>query len=309
MKSYHDLKIPLFVLLLSIFSLTLILSSAQGQTNKTVEDLYPGLASDSLQWATTAKLPKGTLLTADDLSIKASELSRAIRQSEPAVRKQLANNAFFLLETMATKRLLLQEARKAGHKISGDEDQLIMNFVSEKIKIVAVSEEELKQFYAQNKEMIGGASWEKIREGLKTYLAQQKKQEAIQRYIQTLGQRTAIRLNQDWVKKQSLLTLDNPVDRSRRSGNPTMVEFGATGCVPCDMMTPILADLKKKFPGKLNVLFVHVGQETILGARFGIQSIPVQVFFDQNGREVFRHTGFFPQAELERKLAQLGLIN
>ncbi len=88
-----------------------------------------------------------------------------------------------------------------------------------------------------------------------------------------------------------------------------MVEFGATGCVPCDMMTPILADLRKKFPGKLNVLFVHVGQEQILGARFGIQSIPVQVFFDQNGREFFRHTGFFPQAEVEKKLAQLGLIN
>ncbi len=156
MKSDHDLKMPLFVLILSIFSLTLILSSAQGQINKTSEDLYPGLASDSLQWATTAKLPKGTLLTAGSLIIKESELTRAISQSEPVVRKQLAKNAFFLLENIATKRLLLQEAYQAGHKKGGDEDQVIMNFVSEKIKIAAVSEEELKQFYAQNKEMMGG---------------------------------------------------------------------------------------------------------------------------------------------------------
>lgn len=309
MKPDHDRKIPLIVLILSLFSLTLLLSSAQGETHKTIEDLYPGLASDSLQRATTARLPKGTLLAAGDLVIKESELTRAINQSEPAVRRQLAKNAFFLLENLATKRLLLQEAYQSGHKKGGDEDPIIRNFISEKIKIAPISEEELKQFYAQNKEMMGGASWEQVQEGLKRHLAQQKKQEAFDRYIQTLGQRTAIRLNQDWVKKQSLLALDNPVDRARRSGNPTMVEFGATGCIPCDMMTPILADLKKKFPGKLNVVFVHVGQEQILGARFGIQTIPVQVFFDKTGREFFRHTGFFPQAEVEKKLSQMGLTN
>ncbi|MBI4767972.1 MAG: thioredoxin family protein [Deltaproteobacteria bacterium] len=87
-----------------------------------------------------------------------------------------------------------------------------------------------------------------------------------------------------------------------------MVEFGATGCVPCDMMTPILADLRKKYKDKLNVLFVHMGQEQIMGARFGIQNIPIQVFFDQKGREVFRHAGFFPQTELEKKMKQKGLL-
>ncbi|MBA4395271.1 MAG: hypothetical protein C0407_17105 [Desulfobacca sp.] len=310
MRPFDNFSVFLLVLVLSIGSLNpSILSSAQEQTNKPVEDLYPGLASEALQWATLTKLPKGTLLTAGSLTIKESEITKVISQSEPAVRKQLAKNAFYLLENIASKRLLLQEAYKAGHKKGGDEDKFIMNFISEKIKITAVSEEELKNFHTQNKEMIGNAPLEQIRGMLKDYLSQQKKQEAIQRYIQTLGQRTAIQLNQDWVKKQSLLALDNPVDRARRSGNPTMVEFGATGCVPCDMMTPILADLRKKFPGKLNVLFVHVGQEQILGARFGIQSIPVQVFFDQNGREIFRHTGFFPQPEVEKQLAQMGIAN
>ena len=60
------------------------------------------------------------------------------------------------------------------------------------------------------------------------------------------------------------------------------------------MMKPILADLKKKFTEKFNMLFVHVGQEEILGARFGIQVIPVQVFFDKKGREVFQTYRVFP---------------
>ena len=55
------------------------------------------------------------------------------------------------------------------------------------------------------------------------------------------------------------------------------------------------------------MLFVHVGEQQILGARFGIRAIPVQAFFDSNGKEVFRHEGFYPQAEIEKKLAAMGV--
>src|SRR4030043_765580 len=298
-------RIVALFIFVSISSLNPGHSSNQGQTNPTIDDLYPGLACGALMSATLAKLPKGTLLTASGLTIKEIEITKVISQSDPAVRKQLTQNAFFLLENMATKRLLLQEAKKAGF-VKGGEDEVITDFLSEKIKISAVSEEELKNFHSQNKEIIGSAPLEQVREMLKNYLTQQKKHEAVQQYLLTLGKRTPIRMNEEWVKKQSGLALDNPVDRARKSGKPTMVEFGATGCVPCDMMTPILADLRKKLPGKLNVLFVHVGQEQILGPRFGIQSIPVHVFFDKNGLEIFRHTGFFPQAEVEKKLTQMG---
>jgi thioredoxin 1 len=73
------------------------------------------------------------------------------------------------------------------------------------------------------------------------------------------------------------------------------------------MMSPILETLRKKCEGKANVVFVHVREEQILAARYGIQSIPVQVFFDRSGKEMFRHVGFFPQEEMERKLAEMGV--
>ena len=56
-----------------------------------------------------------------------------------------------------------------------------------------------------------------------------------------------------------------------------------------------------------NVLFVHVREQEILAARYGISSIPVQVFFDKAGKEVFRHVGFFPQEDVERKLKEMGV--
>jgi len=273
----------------------------------TIEDLYPGLASQSLKFAQPARLPKGTLLTAGSLTIQEAEITRAVGQAGPEIKKQLVKNAFFLLENLATSKLLLQEAYQAGAKKEKDENQVLMKFLGEKVKTDPVSDPELKTFYNQNREMIGGATLEQVKDMLKGYLAQQKKQEAVQTYIQNLGQRLIIRVDEAWVKKQSLLARDNPVDQARLSGRPSLIDFGATGCGPCDMMTPILDKLKKKYQEKLNVLFVHVQEEKILSARYGIRSIPVQVFFDKNGTEVFRHTGFFPEAELEKKLAQFQL--
>ncbi len=45
----------------------------------------------------------------------------------------------------------------------------------------------------------------------------------------------------------------------------------------------------------------------LLAVPNGIRSIPVQVFFDKAGTEVFRRTGFWPQEELEKKLADMGV--
>jgi len=73
------------------------------------------------------------------------------------------------------------------------------------------------------------------------------------------------------------------------------------------MMQPILDNLRRDFGDRLNVVFVHVGEEQVLGARYGIRSIPVQVFYDGRGEEVFRHVGFFAQEEVLKQLARMGV--
>jgi len=73
------------------------------------------------------------------------------------------------------------------------------------------------------------------------------------------------------------------------------------------MLAPILETLKKKYEGTANVLFISVVEQQLLAARYGIESIPVQVFFDQSGKETFRHVGFYPQEEIEKKMAEMGV--
>jgi thioredoxin 1 len=155
--------------------------------------------------------------------------------------------------------------------------------------------------------MVGGMPFEEVRDSIKQYMLREKKQQAVAAYVASLKYSVKMRINEKWVESQNRLALDNPVDKARSSKKPTMVEFGATGCIPCDMMQPILDNLRKKYPGNLNVVFVHVGEEQILAARYGIQSIPVQVFFDSLGNEVFRHVGFYPEKEVIAQLEKLGL--
>ena len=125
--------------------------------------------------------------------------------------------------------------------------------------------------------------------------------------MRSLGKRLRIEVSAGWTKEKAVEARDNVVDKARASGKPSLVDFGATGCRPCDMMAPILETLKKKYEGKANVLFVHVREEQILAARHGVQTIPTQVFFDKDGKEVSRHTGFFPQDKMEKKLAEMGV--
>ena len=155
--------------------------------------------------------------------------------------------------------------------------------------------------------MVGGVPFDQVRENIKSFLLERKKQEATHAYIESLGASHGMQINQKWLKTQYDIMKNNPVDKARISGKPTMIEFGATGCIPCDMMQPILGSLRKKFPSALNVEFVHVNEQKVLAGRFDIQSIPVQVFFDKSGKEVFRHTGFFAEKEVLDQLKKMGV--
>ena len=284
--------------------------AAEIQGGKTVGEVYGDLAAGPLRLAQLKDLPSDILLQGQGLEITARDLELELQKATPGMREQLKKNGFFLLGQMATPKLLVKEAQLALRVDKADlspqeEIDLVQRFLQSLTQVVAVTDEETKAFYEKNKELLGGEPFAKVESSLKAYVLQEKQQQALGEHFRSLGQRMSV--NAEWVEKQYALSRDNPVDKARSSEIPTLVDFGATGCRPCDMMTPILAALKNKYPGKLNVLFVHVGREQILAARFGIQTIPVQVFFDRTGKEIFRHTGFFAQAEIEKKLTEMGL--
>ena len=277
-----------------------------------VRDTYPGLTAGGLSYATLGELPEGVLLRADSVDITLASLDAAIAEAPEAARVGFKKNGFFLLEQIATKKLVLGLAkRKAAETKKGiaemSEEAILDDYVQTLTSGVIATDEDAAKFYVENKDACGGATLDQIRDQVKEVVLKEKKQEAVEKHIESLGQLVPIVVSAAWVKEQAASARENPVDKARGSGRPTMVDFGADGCRPCEMMTPILADLKKKYENKANVLFVHVRENEILARRYGVQGIPLQVFFDKDGKETYRHTGFYPQAEIEKKLAAMGV--
>jgi len=90
-------------------------------------------------------------------------------------------------------------------------------------------------------------------------------------------------------------------------GLPRLIELGSVNCIPCKMMAPILENLKKEYVGRMQVDFIDVNANPDAARPFNITFIPTQVFLDKDGKEVFRHVGFFPQEEIEKQMAKMGV--
>lgn len=91
---------------------------------------------------------------------------------------------------------------------------------------------------------------------------------------------------------------DPVIKQALASGRPTLVDFGASFCIPCKRMKPILDSLKKEYSGRANVIFVDIKEENDMAQKYRIQLMPTQVFFDARGKEVKRHMGFMDKPEI-----------
>ncbi|ALC18045.1 thioredoxin [Desulfuromonas soudanensis] len=87
---------------------------------------------------------------------------------------------------------------------------------------------------------------------------------------------------------------------------PKMVDVGADKCIPCKMMAPILEELKTEYAGKFEVEFVDAWKFREKAARYGVQMIPTQIFYDASGKELFRHSGFIGKEEILARWRELG---
>jgi len=101
--------------------------------------------------------------------------------------------------------------------------------------------------------------------------------------------------------------LAGSVDFSLTPGRVAMIDLGATECVPCKMMAPIMRELEKEYSGKADIVFIDVWRCPDQAKKYGVRAIPTQIFFDAEGREVHRHTGFMNKQAIVDMLSRLGV--
>ena len=80
-----------------------------------------------------------------------------------------------------------------------------------------------------------------------------------------------------------------------------IVDFWATWCGPCRMITPILDELEEEMTDKIAVVKVNVDDCQDIATRFRIMSIPTLMFF-KDGQLVDKSVGAMPKPQLQAKI-------
>lgn len=97
------------------------------------------------------------------------------------------------------------------------------------------------------------------------------------------------------------LTDQNFEQEVLRADMPVLVDFWASWCGPCRMLSPVIAEIAEEYAGKVKVGKVNVDEQPNLANRYGIASIPTVMLF-KNGEVVSTSLGYRPKNELETML-------
>ena len=86
--------------------------------------------------------------------------------------------------------------------------------------------------------------------------------------------------------------------------SPVVVDFYATWCGPCKVLSPRLEKLAGEFSGKIKFVKVNVDEAQKLAGRFQVSAIPTLIFF-KNGKVEDRVTGLLADDQLRLRLDSL----
>jgi thioredoxin 1 len=100
------------------------------------------------------------------------------------------------------------------------------------------------------------------------------------------------------------LNKENFREKTVENSIPSVVDFWAEWCGPCQMMGPVFEELSEEFDGKILFGKVDVDSQREIASEFGIRGIPTIIVF-KGGSEAGRFSGFMPKEDLRKKILEI----
>ena len=84
---------------------------------------------------------------------------------------------------------------------------------------------------------------------------------------------------------------------------PVLVDFFATWCGPCQMLAPILKQVKESLSERITIIKIDVDKNQAIAAQYQVRGVPTMLLF-QNGKQLWRQSGVVSKDELVKIIVE-----
>jgi thioredoxin 1 len=249
--------------------------------------------------------------------ITVAQFGREIEKVPSPYKEMLQEDPKQFLDQLVLQEVLLQEAERLGVKSDAnakpeekDSSQIQNLLKKEVIDKVKVNKEEIEILYKEHQSKMGKKKLDEVAPLLEELIRDAKGKEKVEEYITSLREKAKVEIDENRLKGVATQAPDTNTseefNKAVKSGKPLLVDFGANNCVPCRQLRPILKEIAKEQSGKAEILIIDVYKFKSLAADHKIQVVPTLIFFDKNGKEVYRHMGAWDKDSIVKKLAEIG---
>lgn len=91
----------------------------------------------------------------------------------------------------------------------------------------------------------------------------------------------------------------NAFNRIINAEKPVLIDFYATWCGPCQMLSPVLKQVKDNLGERVSIIKIDIDKNQEIAASYQIRGVPTMMLF-QNGKQLWRQSGVLSKDEIIR---------
>lgn len=84
---------------------------------------------------------------------------------------------------------------------------------------------------------------------------------------------------------------------------PVLVDFFATWCGPCQMLAPIVKQVKETLGERITIIKIDVDKNQAIASQYQVRGVPTLILF-QNGKALWRQSGVVSKEELVKIIVE-----
>ena len=88
-----------------------------------------------------------------------------------------------------------------------------------------------------------------------------------------------------------------------QSQKPVLVDFFATWCGPCKMLSPVLKEVKDSLGDTNSIIKIDVDKNQQISSKYQVRGVPTMILF-QNGKQLWRQSGVLTKEQIIKTILE-----